>query len=52
MSDSDRSSVVRAILLLAAVGLVWALKPDTSVKEAYSGKLSSQADGLSWPAWR
>lgn len=52
MPDRDQSSVVRAILLFAAVGLVWALKPDTSVKEAYSGKLSSQAEGLSWPAWR
>lgn len=52
MSHSDRSSLVRAILLVAAVGLVWTLKPDATVKEAYSGKLSSQADGLSWPAWR
>jgi hypothetical protein len=46
MPDRDQSSVVRAILLFAIVGLVWALK------EAYSGRLSSQADGLSWPAWR
>lgn len=52
MSHSDRSSIFRAILLVAAVGLVWTLKPDTAVKEAYSGNVSSQADGLSWPAWR